>query len=67
LNFIIFLRTTIFDHWRCWCFNLCTSFSKHKCFVAFNSWITCHTWYIKSKFGGYNVKLENNVDILYFK
>jgi len=52
LNFIIFL-TLIFDHWRCWHFNLCTSLFKHKCFVAFNSWIACHTWYIKSKYGRY--------------
>jgi len=48
-------------------FYLCTSLSKHKCFVTFNSWIACHTWYIKSKYGGYNVKTENNVNIFRFK
>ncbi len=67
LNFIIFLRTSFFDRWGCCCFNLCTSLSKHECFVTFNSWIACHIWYIKSKDGGYNVKTENNVDIICFK
>ncbi len=67
LNFVIFLRTSISNHWGCWRFNLCTSLSKHKCFVAFNSWITCRTWYIKNKYGGYNVKTKNNVDIICFK
>ncbi len=56
LNFITFLKTSIFDHWGCWSFNLCTFLSKHKCFVAFSSWIACCTWYMKSKYGGYNVK-----------
>jgi hypothetical protein len=67
LNFIIFLKTSISDHWRCWRFNLYTSLFRHKCIVAFNSWIGCRTCYIKSKYGGYNVKTKNNVNILCFK
>jgi len=66
-NFMIFLRTSTSNHWGCWHFDICTSLFKHKCFVKFNSWIDCRTWYIKSKYGGYNVKIDNNVDILHFK
>ncbi len=67
LNLMIFLRKLNSNHWGCWCFNLCTSLFKHKWFIAFNSWIACHIWYIRNNYGGYNVKIDNDVDILYFK